>query len=135
MAKSKTASVAQTSSKSQQIPTAQVAQPTLADRIAAQEQELKNMEASETPAASSNGAGKHAPTKCPVSRAAFKEKAKSIVVDVSGTKFVAQPREFNTGSLGYYIGEKMVITVDGVPCRVQVTVNLTLVGSKELPQG
>jgi len=40
-------------------------------------------------------------------------------------------KEFSTGSFGWYLNGKIVVTVDGKPCSVQVGMNLTVVGSKE----
>ena len=73
-----------------------------------------------------------AKTTCPVSRAQFKEKAKAIEVVIDGTKMIAAAREFSTGSLGWNISNKMTIMVGDTPVTVQVGMNLTVVGSKEL---
>ena len=75
-----------------------------------------------------------AKTTCPVTRAQFNEKAKPVEVIMDGNKMIAAAREFSTGSLGWNISSKMVIQVDGVPVTVQVGLNLTVVGSKELPK-
>ncbi len=68
-----------------------------------------------------------------VSRSQFKAHAKAITVDIDGSKHIAIPREFQTGSMGWNISTKMTIVVDGVPVTVQVGLNMTVVGSKELP--
>jgi hypothetical protein len=75
-----------------------------------------------------------AKTTCPVTRKQFKEKAKPIEVVIDGNKLTAAAREFSTGSLGWNISNKMKIEVDGAPVTVQVGLNLTIVGSKELPK-
>jgi hypothetical protein len=77
-------------------------------------------------------------TKCPITREQFKA-APMITVSFSDGKNpqvhqTAIPREFSSGSLGWYTGDKITVMVDGVPTRVQVGVNLTVVGSKELPK-
>ncbi|MBI3821967.1 MAG: hypothetical protein HY289_04720 [Planctomycetes bacterium] len=72
-------------------------------------------------------------TTCPVSRAQFKEKAKPIEVIIDGNKMIAVNREFSTHSLGWNISNKMTIMVGDTPVTVQVGLNLTIVGSKELP--
>ena len=46
----------------------------------------------------------------------------------------AAAKEFSTGSLGWNISQKMDVLVNGQPQKVQVGLNLTIVGSKELPQ-
>lgn len=54
-----------------------------------------------------------------------------IVLAVGGqeTTLVAEPREFSTGSLGFYAQGK-VLDKDGH--KYQVGINITLVGSKDL---
>jgi hypothetical protein len=73
-------------------------------------------------------------TTCPVSRKEFKEKAKSLEVLIDGNKMIAAAREFSTGSMGWNISSKMTLMVGDVPVTVQVGMNLTIVGSKELPK-
>jgi len=73
-------------------------------------------------------------TLCPVSRAQFTGNAKPVEVVIDGNKFAASVKEFSTGSLGWYLNGKSSILVDGVPVQVQIGLNLTIVGSKELPK-
>jgi hypothetical protein len=75
-----------------------------------------------------------AKTTCPISRKEFAEKAKPVEVVIDGTKMVAANREFSTGSMGWNISNKMTIMVGDKPVTVQVGLNLTIVGSKELPK-
>jgi hypothetical protein len=42
-------------------------------------------------------------------------------------------KEFSTGSLGWYLNGKVSVEIDGRPVAVQIGMNLTIVGSKELP--
>lgn len=70
--------------------------------------------------------------KCPITRQQF-DKATPIVVSVADRQVIAAPKHFSTGSIGWYAGDKIVVTVDGVPVKVQVGITLTVVGSKELP--
>jgi hypothetical protein len=72
-------------------------------------------------------------TSCPITRAQF-EKAKPVPVTIGTQQYVAEPKEFSTGSLGWYLNGKTVVEVDGVAVSVQIGMNLTLVGSKELPR-
>ncbi len=72
-------------------------------------------------------------TTCPISREDFNTKAQAITIDVAGSPLVAQPREFSTKSFGWYVNSKAIITVDGKPLTVQVSMNLAVVGSKDLP--
>lgn len=75
-----------------------------------------------------------AKTTCPVTRQQFKDNAKPIEVVIDGQKLIADPREFSTGSLGWNINGKLVLMVGETRVTVQVGMNLTLVGSKELPK-
>jgi hypothetical protein len=70
---------------------------------------------------------------CPVSRSDFRRLASVAVVTVEGKPFSAPPKTFSTNSLGFHTSGKTEIMVGGVPCRAQVNVLITLVGSKELP--
>jgi hypothetical protein len=69
---------------------------------------------------------------CPITRGQF-GKAKPVTVTIGTQQYVAEPKEFSTGSLGWYLNGKTVVEVDGVPVSVQIGMNLTVVGSKELP--
>jgi hypothetical protein len=70
---------------------------------------------------------------CPISRKQFQTRAKPVEIVVNGNRWMAAPKEFSTGSLGWYLNEKVTLEVDGVPVTVQIGMNLTIVGSKELP--
>ncbi|HEY8506081.1 MAG TPA: hypothetical protein VIL46_15955 [Gemmataceae bacterium] len=76
-----------------------------------------------------------AKTSCPISRSQFRSAAKPVTVTIGGVPLVADPKEFSTGSLGWYLNGKTMIEIDGVPVAVQIGLNLTVVGSKELPGG
>ena len=73
-------------------------------------------------------------TACPITRDQFRNGAKPVTVTIGNTPLVADAKEFSTGSLGWYLNGKVAIEVDGVPVSVQVGLNLTIVGSKELPR-
>jgi hypothetical protein len=73
-------------------------------------------------------------TSCPISRADFRAKAKAVSVTIGDQKLMAEVKEFSTGSLGWYLNGKTTIDIDGTPVSVQIGLNLTLVGSKELPR-
>ncbi len=72
-----------------------------------------------------------AKTVCPISREDFLAKAEPLKIDVGGSTLVAEPREFSTGSFGWYVNSKTTVTVDGKPLSIQVGMNLIVVGSKE----
>jgi hypothetical protein len=75
-----------------------------------------------------------AKTNCPITRADFRAKAKPVNVTVNGVPLSAAVKEFSTGSLGWYLNGKTTIDVGGTPVSVQIGMNLTIVGSKELPR-
>jgi hypothetical protein len=76
-----------------------------------------------------------AKTHCPINRQQFKDGAKPVEVTINGNKMTAHPKEFSTGSLGWYLNGKTEIDVNGVAVTVQIGMNLTIVGSKELAKG
>jgi hypothetical protein len=73
-------------------------------------------------------------TSCPITRADFRTKAKAVTVMIGDQRLVAEVKEFSTGSLGWYLNGKTTIDIEGVPVSVQIGLNLTVVGSKELPK-
>jgi len=72
-------------------------------------------------------------TACPVTRAEFRRGAKPISVTIAGIPLIADVKEFSTGSLGWYLNGKVSVEIEGRPVAVQIGMNLTIVGSKELP--
>jgi hypothetical protein len=73
-------------------------------------------------------------TVCPISRADFSAKAKPVTIKINDEEIAVPVKVFSTGSLGWYLNRKIEIDVGGVKVPVQVGLNLTIVGSKELPQ-
>jgi len=73
-------------------------------------------------------------TACPISRPDFRAHAKPVEIQLAGSSMVVPVKEFSTGSLGWYLNGKTTININGVPVAVQIGLNLTIVGSKELPQ-
>lgn len=72
-------------------------------------------------------------TVCPLTREEFKEKAKPVEITINGVAMTAPPREFSTGSLGWNLNNKTTMDIGGTTVTVQIGMNITLVGSKELP--
>lgn len=70
---------------------------------------------------------------CPITRDEFREKAQPVEVVINGIPLVTEVKEFSTGSLGWYLNGKSTIKVGDKPLNVQIGLNLTIVGSKELP--
>lgn len=74
-----------------------------------------------------------AKSSCPVTRAEFREHAQAVEVVINGVPMMAEVKEFSTGSLGWYLNGKSTIKIGEKPVSVQIGMNLTIVGSKELP--
>jgi hypothetical protein len=73
-------------------------------------------------------------TTCPISRADFLAKAEPLQLQLGTQTITADPREFSTGSFGYYVNTKCNVQVDGKNLTLQVGMNLIVVGSKEAPK-
>ena len=71
---------------------------------------------------------------CPVSRAQFTKDAKPVEVIVNGIPMTAEVKEFSTGSLGWYLNGKNSIKVGESAVTVQIGMNMTVLGSKDLPK-
>lgn len=70
-------------------------------------------------------------TSCPVSLTQFLEKAEPLKVSINGQEMLAEVKQFSTGSFGWYMNGKTVVTVDGKALSIQIGMNLTVVGSKD----
>lgn len=73
-------------------------------------------------------------TECPLTAAQFASKAPPLTIVVNGQTMLAQPREFSTGSFGWYLTGKVAAVVDGKHVSVQIGMNLTVIGSKDAPR-
>jgi hypothetical protein len=71
-------------------------------------------------------------TTCPVSEQEFLEHAKSLEVVINSERMDAPPRKFSTGSLGWYLSKKANVTINGKAVTVQIGLNMTIVGSKDV---
>jgi hypothetical protein len=75
-----------------------------------------------------------AKTSCSITRQEFRDHAKAVEVVINGVPMLAEVKEFSTGSLGWYLNGKSTIKVGEKTVTVQIGMNLTIVGSKELPK-
>jgi hypothetical protein len=73
-------------------------------------------------------------TTCPITREQFRGKAKQVPINIGGQQLAADVKEFSTGSLGWYLNGKTIVKVGDKPVTVQIGLNMTIVGSKELPK-
>jgi hypothetical protein len=71
--------------------------------------------------------------KCPITRSKFREAAEPVRVEINGNAMMAEVKEFSTGSFGWYLNAKTTINVGDTPVNVQIGMNLTIVGSKDVP--
>lgn len=76
-------------------------------------------------------------TSCPITRSQFKAGAKALSCKLGEQPLEAVAKEFSTGSMGWYGNGKVSIPVevDGKTMLLscQVGLNITVIGSKELP--
>eukprot|EP00923_Selenidium_pygospionis_P027153 GHVN01048785.1.p1 GENE.GHVN01048785.1~~GHVN01048785.1.p1 ORF type:complete len:325 (+),score=44.62 GHVN01048785.1:66-1040(+) len=70
-----------------------------------------------------------------MTRATFTDNAKVMDVTMGELKFQCNPREFSTGSMGWFYGSKVQIMVGETPLHCQLTVNCAVLGSKEWNDG
>ena len=70
-------------------------------------------------------------TSCPVSLTQFLEKAEPLKISINGQDMLAEVKSFSTGSFGWYLNGKTVVSVDGKATSVQIGANFTIVGSKD----
>jgi hypothetical protein len=70
-------------------------------------------------------------TSCPVSLTQFLEKAEPLKISINGQDMLAEVKSFSTGSFGWYLNGKTVVSVDGKAISVQIGANFTVVGSKD----
>ena len=73
-------------------------------------------------------------TTCPITREQFRTIAKNLPVTLQGVSYEAEVKEFSTGSLGWFLNGKLYADIGGKRVAVQIGLNLTIVGSKELPK-
>ena len=59
------------------------------------------------------------------------EKAEPLKITINGQEMLAEVKSFSTGSFGWYLNGKTVISIDGKAISVQIGMNMTVVGSKE----
>ena len=77
---------------------------------------------------------KAAKTVLALTREQFRTHAQPMVVVINGKEYQVPRKEFSTGSLGWNINDKVTIDIGGKLVTVQIGMNLTVVGSKELPK-
>lgn len=69
---------------------------------------------------------------CSVTRAEFRTHAKPVDVTVGDVPLTAVVKEFSTGSLGWNLTGKTTMRIGDKTVTVQIGLNMTVIGSKEL---
>lgn len=68
--------------------------------------------------------------KCPVSRDEFHRSAATLTLAIGGSGLVAEPKEFSTGSVGWWLNGKASIAVGERMVAVQISGQMVAVGTK-----
>jgi hypothetical protein len=66
----------------------------------------------------------------PLSKSAFLEQAKEFSLVIGDKTLTVKPREFSTGSFGWFLSGKASITVGETEVPCQIGMNVTVIGSK-----
>lgn len=77
------------------------------------------------------GNSRPAKTKCPISREDFLDKSRPVTLSIDGHNVTLDPKDFSTGSFGYFANGKVEIDVGGTPVKCQLNCVLTVIGSKD----
>jgi len=67
-----------------------------------------------------------------LTRDLFRSEARPMDVTINGVPMTAAVKEFQTGSLGWYLNGKLPVRIGDATVTVQIGVSLTICGSKEL---
>jgi hypothetical protein len=67
-------------------------------------------------------------------RKALVGSGKKVQVTIEGKTQSADIREFSTGSIGWNVNDKQDVVINGVTYKCQVGLNVTIIGTKELPK-
>lgn len=71
-------------------------------------------------------------TVCALTKKQFAEKAQTLTIKVGADSMIdAEPREFSSGSFGWFVSGKAIIQIDGKPVKCQVGCNVIVIGSKD----
>jgi hypothetical protein len=70
-----------------------------------------------------------------MTRSEFRALATDLPITINGTSLEAEVKEFSTKSLGWFLNGKTKVKVGNEEVRVQIGLNLTIIGSKEFAEG
>eukprot|EP00419_Tripos_fusus_P011247 CAMPEP_0172663026 /NCGR_PEP_ID=MMETSP1074-20121228/5675_1 /TAXON_ID=2916 /ORGANISM="Ceratium fusus, Strain PA161109" /LENGTH=195 /DNA_ID=CAMNT_0013478969 /DNA_START=77 /DNA_END=664 /DNA_ORIENTATION=- len=66
-----------------------------------------------------------------MTKADFMRSAKSFKIEIGDRQLTVPPKEFSTGSCGFFSNGKVTMNVGSVPLTVQCSLNCTVIGSKQ----
>ena len=69
-----------------------------------------------------------------MTRSEFRALASDIAVSIADSRHIAEVKEFSTGNLGWYLNGKTSVKVGNEVVRVQIGMNLTVIGSKNFAE-
>lgn len=109
--------------------------PTAADLVGTEglTKEKKTAKAKEGKATKADKSAKGFPkTVCALTRKQFGEKAGTLTLKVGDMSLIdAEPREFSSGSFGWFVSGKAIVKIDGKDVKCQVGCNVIVIGSKD----
>jgi hypothetical protein len=70
-----------------------------------------------------------------MTRSEFRALAQDLAITIAGAPHTAEVKEFSTRSLGWFLNGKTKVKVGNEEVRVQIGLNLTIIGSKEFADG
>jgi hypothetical protein len=82
------------------------------------------------PASAAPDAKKKKGPSCSISKEDFMDHAEHLDLVVGDKASILTPKEFTTGSFGWGASTKLKVNVHNTPVQVQITVNATVLGSK-----
>jgi hypothetical protein len=65
-----------------------------------------------------------------ISRPHFRRAAGFLPITIGGVSYKGIPKEYKTGSLGWMVSEKAMMMIEGEQVKVQIGLNITIIGSK-----
>jgi hypothetical protein len=69
-----------------------------------------------------------------MTRSEFRALAEDLAITIAGVPHTAEVKEFSTRSLGWFLNGKTKVKVGNEEVRVQIGLNLTIIGSKEFAE-
>lgn len=97
------------------------------DRIQVEQDAIRDELAAE---AAKVAAAKSSPKMAPISNATFMAKAEAQDVMLGDKLFSLKPKQYSTGSVGFFDNGKVYIQVGGNLVQFQAQIQLTMIGSK-----